>query len=148
MIVALIGYISTMVAAFVAVVVAWKAVIGPPQMEKVHQPPVAIGAVVQQASPAKQPGEWGPPVLHKADGPDAASADVAQTAAEKDAAEKAKRQQQARYQKRKVQLARQQQEPQQYSTALGYDQERSYDQQRGQAFSSGPLFNSFGGRRY
>lgn len=150
MIVALLGYISTMVAAFVALVVAWKAVIGPPQVEKVHQPPAAIGAIAQRAAPAKPPGEWGPPVVHKADNsPDTASADAAQAAAEKDAAEKARRLQQARYQKRKAQIARQQQEQQQYSTALGYDQERPYDQQRGQAFSSGPpLFNFFGGRRF
>ena len=152
MIVALIGYLCTMVAAFVAVVVAWKAVIGPHQIEKVHlKPPVAIGAVVQQTTPpSKQPGEWGPPVVHKADSSaQTASAEAAPAAADKEAAEKAKRQQQARYyQKRKAQIARQQQEQQQYSAALGYDQERSYDQQRWQAFSSGPQFNFFGQRRY
>jgi hypothetical protein len=42
-------------------------------------------------------------------------------------------------------LARQQQD-QQYSTALGYDQERSSDQQRSQDFSPG--FNLFGLRRF
>lgn len=160
MIGALIGYIGTMVAAFVALVVAWKAVIGPPQVAKLQKPPVAIGAMTpqtypvvrqtQKTAPPKQPGDWGPPVVHQADnGADTASADAAQqAAAEKEAAEKAKRQQQARYQKRKAQIARQQQEQQQYSTALGYDQERSYDQQRGRDFSSGQLFNYFGPRRY
>jgi hypothetical protein len=42
-------------------------------------------------------------------------------------------------------LARQQQ-GQQYSTALGYDQERPSEQQRSQDFSSG--FNPFGPRRF
>jgi hypothetical protein len=153
MIVALLGYVGAMVAAFVALVVAYKAVTGPPQMEKVHQQPLPIGAIAQgttpDAAPAKPPGAWGPPVVHKPDASsDTASAEAAQLAADKDAAEKAKRLQQARHQKRKTQIARQPQEQRPYSTALGYDQERLYDQQRGRDYSSGPLFNMFGPRRY
>ena len=151
MILALLGYIGTMVAAFVAVVVAWHAVIGPSQTETVRQPPHAIGAVAgpTDAVLAKPSGQWGPLVIHKADdGADAASADDARAAAEKQAdadAEKAKRARQAYYKKRKEQLARQQQD-QQYPV-LGYNQERPSDQQRSQDFSSGP-FNLFGPRRF
>jgi hypothetical protein len=153
MIVALFGYIATMMAAFVAVVVTWHAVIGPSQMEKVRQPSHPIGAVAAapDTMPAQPPGQWGPSVVHKADdGADTASADDARAAADKQAAadaEKAKRQRQAYYKKRKEQLARQQQD-QQYSTALGYDQERSADQQRSQDSSSGPFFSLFGPRRF
>jgi hypothetical protein len=157
---ALAGYISTMVAAFIVVVMAWHHVIGPPQMEKVRELPHPIGAVARDSAPepATQPGTsgtgalgvWVPPVVHKADdGSDTASADDAQAAAMKQVAaeaEKAKRLRQARAQKRKEQLARQQQD-QQYSTALGYDQERSNDQQRSQDFY-GPFFNPLGPRRF
>lgn len=156
MAIALAGYIGTMLAALIVLVMAWHQVIGP--TERVHQPSHAIGAVAAapvaaqpSAAPVNPSGQWGPAVVHKADdGVDTVSADDAQAAAEKQVAaeaEKAKRQRQAYYKKRKEQLARQQQD-QQYSTALGYDQERSSDQQRSQNYSSSPSFNPFGPRRY
>jgi hypothetical protein len=144
MFIALLGYIGTMVAAFVTLVVVWHQVIGPQQMETVRQQPRPIGAVTQAAPPPPQPGAWGPAVIHKADdgAGAAASAEDARLAAQAAAAEKAKRLKQARYQKRKEQeqLARQR-DDQQYSTALGYDQE-----QRDVSQPSG--FNFFGPRRF
>jgi hypothetical protein len=151
MFVALFGYIGTMVAALVTLVMVWHHVIGPPQLETVRQQPRAIGAigaigaVTQAAPPLQQPGPWGPAVIHKADdGADAAAAaeDARLAAAKAAAAEKAKRLKQARSQKRKEQeqLARQR-DQQQYSTALGYDQEpRDASQPSG--------FNFFGPRRF
>jgi hypothetical protein len=146
MFIALLGYIGTMVAAFAALVVVWHHVIGPPQLETVRQQPRPIGAVTQVAPPVPQPGAWGPAVIHKADeGADASAASVEDArlaAAQAAAAEKAKRQKQARYQKRKEQeqLARQR-DDQQYSAALGYDQEpRDVSQPSG--------FNFFGTRRF
>jgi hypothetical protein len=147
MFIALLGYIGTMVAAFAMLVVVWHHVVGPPQLETVRQQPRLIGAVTQAAPPLAQPGGWGPVVIHKADdGADAAaSAEDARLAAAQAAAaeaEKAKRLKQARYRKRKEQeqLARQH-DDQQYSTALGYDQEP-----RDVAQPSG--FNFFGLRRF
>jgi hypothetical protein len=142
MFIALIGYIGTMVAAFVTLVVVWHQVIGPTQLEAVRQHPRAIGAVARVAPPVQQPGPWGPAVIHKADdGADAAAAEDARLAAAKAAAaEKAKRLKQARYLKRKEQEARQRDE-QQYSTALGYDQE-------GRDASQPSGFNFFGPRRF
>ncbi|HWX82981.1 MAG TPA: hypothetical protein VNZ48_05205 [Xanthobacteraceae bacterium] len=144
MFIALIGYIGTMAAAFVTLVVVWHQVVGPPQLETVRQQPHAIGAVARVAPPVQQPGPWGPAVIHKADdGADAAAAaaeDARLAAAKAAAAEKAKRLKQARYLKRKEQEARQRDE-QQYSTALGYDQEpRDASQPSG--------FNFFGPRRF
>ena len=146
MFIALLGYIGTMVAAFAALVVVWHHVIGPPQLETVRQQPRPIGAVTQAAPPVPQPGAWGPAVIHKADeGADASAASVEDArlaAAQAAAAEKAKRLKQARYQKRKEQeqLARQR-DDQQYSAALGYDQEpRDVSQPSG--------FNFFGTRRF
>jgi hypothetical protein len=145
MFIALLGYIGTMVAAFVTLVVVWHHVIGPPQSEAVRQQPRPIGAVTQAVPPMPQPGAWGPAVIHKADdGADAAASveDARLAAAQAAAAEKAKRLKQARYQKRKEQeqLARQR-DDQQYSTALGYDQEpRDASQPSG--------FNFFGPRRF
>ena len=83
--------------------------------------------MTQAAPPVSQPGAWGPAVIHKADdGADAAASaeDARLAAAQAAAAEKAKRLKQARYQKRKEQeqLARQR-DDQQYSAALGYEQE-------------------------
>jgi|HubBroStandDraft_4_1064222.scaffolds.fasta_scaffold353255_1 hypothetical protein len=144
MFIALLGYIGTMVAAFATLVVVWH-VIGPPQLEAVRQQPRPIGVVTQAATPVSQPGTWGPAVIHKADeGVDAAASaeDARLAAAQAVAAEKAKRLKQARYQKRKEQeqLARQR-DDQQYSTALGYDQEpRDVSQPSG--------FNFFGPRRF
>jgi len=144
MFIALIGYIGTMVAAFVTLVVVWHQVIGPTQLEAVRQHPRAIGAVARVAPPVQQPGPWGPAVIHKADdGADAAAAaaeDARLAAAKAAAAEKAKRLKQARYLKRKEQEARQRDE-QQYSTALGYDQE-------GRDASQPSGFNFFGPRRF
>ena len=143
MIIALAGYIGTMVAAFAMLVVVWHHVIGPPQSETVRQQPRPIGAVAQAVPPLQQPGAWGPAVIHKADeAADAAASveDAGLAAAQAAAAEKAKRLKQARYQKRKEQeqLARQR-DDQQY--ALGYDQEpRDASQPSG--------FNFFGPRRF
>jgi hypothetical protein len=142
MFIALLGYVGTMVAAFVALVMVWHQVIGPPQMEAVRQQPRPIGAVVQVTPPVQQPGAWGPAVIHKADeSADAASSaeDARLVAAQAAAAEKAKRLKQARYQKRKEQeqLARQGGD-QQYSAALGYNQEPSQT----------PVFGLFGPRRF
>jgi hypothetical protein len=145
MFIALLGYIGTMVAAFATLVVVWHHVIGPPQSEAVRQPPGPIGTVTQAATPVPQPGAWGPAIIHKADdGADAAASleDARLAAAQAAAAEKAKRLKQARYQKRKQQeqLARQSAD-QQYSAALGYDQEpRDVSQPSG--------FNFFGTRRF
>ena len=148
MFIALLGYIGTMVAAFAALVVVLHQVIGPPQLETVRQQPRPIGAVTQAAPPVQQlgvqqPGAWGPAVIHKADdGADAAAAsaeDARLAAAQAAAAEKAKRLKQARYQKRKEQeqLARQGGD-QQYSAALGYNQEPPQP----------PVFGLFGPRRF
>jgi hypothetical protein len=148
MFIALLGYIGTMVAAFAALVVVWHQVIGPPQLETVRQQPRPIGAVTQAAPPVQQlgvqqSGAWGPAVIHKADdGADAAAAsaeDARLAAAQAAAAEKAKRLKQARYQKRKEQeqLARQGGD-QQYSAALGYNQEPPQP----------PVFGLFGPRRF
>jgi hypothetical protein len=146
MFIALLGYIGTMVAAFAALVVVWHQVIGPPQLEAVRQQPRPIGAVVQVAPPVQQPGAWGPAVVHKADesADAAASAEDARLAAVQAAAsEKPKRLKQARYQKRKEQeqLARQGGD-QQYSAALGYNQDPS------QAVAPAQAFNMFGPRRF
>jgi hypothetical protein len=145
MFIALIGYIGTMVAAFAMLVVVWHHVVGPPQLEAVRQQPRPIGAVTQAATPVPQPGAWGPAVIHKADeSADAvASAEDARlAAAQAAAAEKAKRQKLARYQKRKEQeqLARQGGD-QQYSAALGYNQEpRDVSQPSGFNFFGPPRF--------
>ena len=146
MIVALFGYIGTMVAAFAMLVVVWHHVIGPPQAEAVRQQPRPIGAVTQDVPPVPQPGAWGPAVIHKADeGADAAASveDARLVAAQAAAAEKAKRLKQARYQKRKEQeqLARQGGD-QQYSAALGYNQEPS------QTVAPAQVLNMFGPRRF
>ena len=145
MIIALLGYIGTMVAAFVTLVMVWHHVIGPPQLETVRQQPRPIGAVTLAVPPVQQPGPWGPAVIHKADeGADAAaSLEDARLAAAQAAAEKAKRLKQARYQKRKEQeqLTRQR-DDQQYSTALGYNQEPRQD------VAPAPVFSMFGPRRF
>jgi hypothetical protein len=151
MFIALLGYIGTMVAAFAMLVMVWHHVVGPPQLETVRQQPRPIGAVTQAAPPVQQPGvqqlgAWGPAVIHKAD--DAADAaasaeDARLAAAQAAAAEKAKRLKEARYQKRKEQeqLARQR-DDQQYSTALGYNQEPT------QEVAPAPVFSLFGPRRF
>jgi hypothetical protein len=146
MFVALLGYIGTMVATFAMLVVLWHRVIGPPQLETVRQQPRPIGAVTLAVPPVQQPGPWGPAVIHKADdGADAAASveDARLAAAQAAAAEKAKRLKQARYQKRKEQeqLARQR-DDQQYSTALGYNQEPTQD------VAPAPVFSLFGPRRF
>jgi hypothetical protein len=148
MIIALAGYIGTMVAAFVTLVMVWHHVIGSPQAEAVRQQPRPIGAVTQVVPPVQQPGPWGPVVIHKADDDgDAAAAasveDARLAAAKAAAAEKAKRLQQARYQKRKEQeLLARQRDDRQDSAALGYDQERT------QAVAPAPVFSLFGPPRF
>jgi hypothetical protein len=144
MIIALLGYIGTMVAAFAMLVVVWHHVIGPPQAEAVRQQPRPIGAVTQAATPVPQPGAWGPAIIHKADETADAAASVEDArlaAAQAAAAEKARRLKQALYQKHKEQLARQR-DDQQYSTALGYNQEPS------QAVAPAQVFSMFGPRRF
>jgi hypothetical protein len=123
MFIALLGYIGTMVAAFVTLVVVWHHVIGPPQAETVREQPGPIGAVVQTV-PAAAP---------------ASAEDARAPAAKVAAAENAKRLKQARYLKRREreQLARRR-DQQQYS-ALGYDQEPR---------DIPPPFNAFGPRRF
>src|ERR1700680_2202518 len=145
MIIALLGYIGTMVAAFVTLVMVWHHVVGPPQLEAVRLQPRPSGAVTQAVAPAPQPGAWGPAVVHKADdGADAAASaeDARLAAAQAAAAEKAKRLKQARYQKRKEQeqLARQGGD-QQYSATLGYNQDPS------QTVAPAQVFNMFGPRQ-
>src|SRR3984893_9200227 len=146
MFIALLGYIGTMVAAFAALVVVWHQVIGPPQLETVRQQTRPIGGVTQAAPPVQPPGAWGPAVVHKADeSADAAASaeDARLAAAQAAAAEKTQRLQQARYQKRKEQeqLARQGGD-QQYSAALGYNQEPS------QTVAPAQVFNVFGPPRF
>ena len=145
MLIALLGYIGTMVAAFAMLVVVWHHVIGPPQAEAVRQQPRPIGAVTQAATPVPQPGAWGPAIIHKADETADAAASVEDArlaAAQAAAAEKARRLKQARYQKRKEQeqLARQR-DDQQYS-ALGYNQEPSQD------VAPAPVYSPFGPRHF
>ena len=142
MLIALIGYLGTMVMALAALAAAWFVVIGPPP-KTAHEPPrAAIGEIgrttalyapPQQARPGTQPapsgtqpgtqsGTWGPAVVHRADdGAAAANTDDARAAAEQAAVEKAKQAKLARYRKRKEQEARQRQ-----------DQQAQQDQQDGQ----------------
>jgi hypothetical protein len=150
---ALAGYLGTMMAALVALMTLWNSIIGPPTLERIRPQPHPV-VVIAQGSPeqvfptAKQPGPWGPPVVH---GVDEASntAEDAHVAAAKDAAAEIAKQQlkQVRYQKRKEQLARQRQDQdqhqdQQFSTALGYDQQPPQD------VSSASVFSAFGPRRF
>ena len=150
MVIALLGYIGTMLAAFVALVMMWHQVVGPSHQEAARQPSRPIGAVAQVAPPAQQPatppgalpgalpGTWGPQIVHKPDAT-ANADDAAAAAAQAAALDKAKRLKQARVQKRKEQLARQR-DDQQY--ALGYDQEAP------QSNSPQQQFNFFGQRRF
>jgi len=160
---ALIGYIGTMLVAFAALVAAWFVVVGPPPQRQLHQPPHAIGAVAQTTAPAPsttpsgtpQPGTSGPSVVHRADdGTAAANADDGRAAAEQAAAEKAKQLKLARYRKRKEQEARRRQEQQdqqdaQYaqtyspSYSLGYDRDDARDRP-----PPPPAFFLFGPPRY
>lgn len=138
---ALAGYLGTMMAALVALVALWNTVVGPPALERIRQQPHPVVAMVPDAPTAKQPGPWGPPVVHGVDDNSYAIEDAYLAAAKDAAVEKTKRLKQARYQKRKEQLARQRQD-QQFSTALGYDQQPPQD------ISSASVFNAFGPRRF
>src|ERR1700680_4395807 len=62
MIIALAGYIGTMVAAFAMLVVVWHHVIGPPQSEAVRQQPRPIGAVARPVPAGQTPRPGGPAV--------------------------------------------------------------------------------------
>jgi hypothetical protein len=140
MIIALIGYVGTMVAALAVLIVVWHNVLGPPQVETVHQQPHLIGAVISATVPVKSPGPSAAPVNRQADdGAAAASTDDARLAAKAVAAERAKRLKVA--QRRKEQLARQR-DDQQFSAALGYNQEPSQEP------SAPRLFDVFGSRRF
>jgi hypothetical protein len=148
---ALAGYLGTMMAALVAFMMLWNSIIGPPTLERVRQQPHPVVAIaqdsqdspVQVAPAAKQPGPWGPAVVHGADEASNAVEDARLAAAKDAAVEKTKRLKQARNQKRKEQLARQRQDQdQQFSTALGYDQQPPQD------VSSASIFGPFGPRRF
>jgi hypothetical protein len=146
---ALAGYLGTMMAALVALVTLWNGIIGPPALERIRPQPHPVIAIAQgspeQVFPtAKQPGPWGPPVVHGVDEASSTAEDAHLAAAKDAAAEKTKQQlKQARYQKRKEQLARQRQDQdQQFSTALGYDQQPPQD------VSSASVFSVFGPRRF
>jgi hypothetical protein len=144
---ALAGYLGTMMSALVALMMLWNGVIGPPTLGRVRPQPHPVIAIAQgspeQVFPtAKQPGPWGPPVVHGVDDNSNAAEDAHLAAAKDAAAEKAKQQlKQARYQKRKEQLARQRQD-QQFSMALGYDQQPPQD------ISPASIFSEFGPRRF
>jgi hypothetical protein len=138
---ALAGYLGTMMAALVALMTLWNSIIGPPALERIRQQPHPVVAIVPDAPAAKQPGPWGPPVVHGVDEASNTVEDAHVAAAKDAAAEKVKQQlKQARYQKRKEQLALQRQD-QQFSTALGYDQQPPQD------VSSASVFSAFGPRR-
>jgi NAD dependent epimerase/dehydratase family enzyme len=141
---ALAGYLGTMMAALVALMTLWNSIIGPPALEKLRPQPHPVVLIAQDFPTAKQPGPWGPPVVHGVDEASNAAEDAHLAAAKDAAAEKAKQQlKQARYQKRKEQLARQRQDQdQQFSTALGYDQQPPQD------ISSASVFSAFGPRRF
>jgi hypothetical protein len=143
MVIAVAGYIGTMLAAFMVLVTMWHHVIGGRQFETVRQQPQRIGAVRQAAPAMPEPGRWGPAVVHKADeGSDAAASaqvDAQLAAAKAAAAEKARRLRLAREQRRKEELARQR-DDQQYSPTLGYQQEQP------QSFAQ--PFSPFGPRRF
>jgi hypothetical protein len=146
---ALAGYLGTMMAALVALMTLWNSIIGPPTLERIRPQPHPV-VVIAQGSPeqvfptAKQPGPWGPPVVHGVDEASNTAEDAHVAVAKDAAAEKAKQQlKQARYQKRKEQLARRRQDQdQQFSTALGYDQQPPQD------VSSVSVFDAFGPRRF
>lgn len=144
---ALAGYLGTMMAALVALVTLWNSIIGPPALERIRQQPHPVVAIaqdspVQVAPAAKQPGPWGPPIVHGVDDASETAEDAHMAAARDAAAEKTKRLKQVRYQKRKEQLALQRQDQyQQFSTALGYDQQPPQD------ISPASVFSAFGPRR-
>ena len=160
MLVALIGYLGTMVMALAALVAAWFVVIGPPPQREARQPPPAIGAVARTAARDQepqmvQPGPWGPAVVHRPDDESTATDDARAAAEQAAAAEKARQLKLARYRKRKEQEARQREEQQgwqyaqpssqSYSTALGYDQEGARDRSPP---PPPPVLYQFGPRRY
>jgi hypothetical protein len=140
---ALAGYLGTMMAALVALVTLWNSIIGPPALERIRQQPHPVVAIAPDAPAAKQPGPWGPPVVHGVDDASETAEDAHMAAARDAAAEKTKRLKQVRYQKRKEQLALQRQDQyQQFSTALGYDQQPPQDN------SPASVFSAFGPRRF
>jgi hypothetical protein len=146
----LLGYFGTMVTALAVLMTLLSGVLTSYPMARKPQP-YPVPAMAQTArfdggAAGKTPGRWGPAIVHKA--PDDANATVASAAADAQlaaakqaAADKAKRLKQARDQKRKDELARAR-DTQEYSTALGYDQEPP------QQASYGSPFNLFGPRRF
>jgi hypothetical protein len=146
---ALAAYAGTMATALTVLVMLWNSVIGPPKLARVQQQPHAIvhvaapaqalTAMTAEAATPEQPGRWGPAVIHKpTEGVDIASAEEARIAAAKQAAgAKARHLRVAREQKRRDEVLARQREQQDYTTALGYGQERpQYAQQFG-PFSQG-----------
>jgi hypothetical protein len=137
MAVALLGYFGTMVAALAALMLLLNTVLTSSVMPKPKPQPYPVPAITETAEPDKQPGPWGPPVIHKAtDGSEAANAADAGLAAEKN-----KRLKLARAPKRR-ELAREQQEAPPHSVALGYDQGPQ------QQPASVSMFNLFGPPRF
>src|ERR1700730_16358953 len=102
---ALAGYLGTMMAALVALVVLWNGIIGPPTLGRVRQQPHPVVAIAPDLPTAKRPGPWGPPVVHGVVDASETAEDAQMAAARDAAAEKTKRLKQVRYQKRKEQLA-------------------------------------------
>jgi hypothetical protein len=140
---AMAAYLGSMAAALTVLVALWNGIIGTPAVERVQQPHPVV-AIEQTAAPEqdRQPGPWGPPVIHKpADGSDVASVvDVRAAAAKQAVVEKNRRLKLAREQKREM-LAKQHDDEineASYSTALGYGQEPA----------STPVFNLFGPHRF
>jgi predicted transcriptional regulator len=131
---ALAAYAGTMATALAVLVALWNGIIGPPQLERIQQQPHAVVHVVAAVPPTaaeaalpEQPGRWGPAVVHRpTEGVDVASVEDARVAAAKQAAAiKARHVRLARDQKRRDEVLARQREQQDYTTAaLGYAQER------------------------
>jgi hypothetical protein len=125
----LLSYFSTMVGALVALMLLLNTVLSSSVMQRAKPQPYPVPAMIQTAAPEeqaaaseKQPGQWGPAIIHKAiAGSDAE--DVRLAAAKPAAAEKSKRLKVARIQKLNEDIAGRRQD-QEYSTALGYAQEQ------------------------
>jgi hypothetical protein len=161
MAVALLSYFGTMVAALVGLILLLNSFLASSVMQRVRTQPHPMPAIEQTAarvpdkrtaSSEKQPGPWGPAIIH-ASTEGAKAADGGDTDAAKQApAEKNKRLKIARDQTRSASLGRNdasrkedlagRRQDQEYSTALRYAQEAQ------QQPASGPLFDLFGPRRF
>jgi hypothetical protein len=138
MVVALLGYFGTMVAALAALMLLLNVVLSSSLMPKTRPQPYPVPVIGQTvapqqsadahaAAPDPQLGRWGPAVIHKAaDGSDGWRTDDARVATVKTtAAEKAKHPKWTSEQKRQEEEKRQEDmagrtQDQEYSQALGY----------------------------